>query len=955
MRFIVNDNVRLIGAVDDFKGVFRAARAVAEDMQSVFGEFGEVAYWEELCAESEIDAVIFGTVGNSSVISELEKEGILKLNDIVRKREVYQIVCVESPLKGIKKAIIIAGSDKRGTIYGLFRFSEMCSISPLRKWSGCEPEKRDQIELNIDTTILSKEPSVKYRGIFINDEWPAFGNWATSHFGGINAKCYEQVFELILRLKGNYIWPAMWASCLSLDGPGLASAELADEMGIVMSSSHHEPCMRAGEEYGKMRGKDSIYGDAWDFISNREGITRFWEDGLKRNANFENVITLGMRGENDTAIMGNATLEDNIALLRDVLKTQNDLIRKTINPNVMEVPRQIVLFTEVEKFYYGDENTVGLIGDPETEGVCIMLSDSNFGYTRTLPTEKMREHNGGYGMYYHIDMHGGAHAYEWVGTSLLPRMWEQMSMAYDYGVRDIWVVNVGDIGTQELGISYFLDLAYDFDTYGTANPNNTDRYIDIWVNRQFGGRLDEAECADTSNLLKKYSQICERRKHEVMNDKVYHPVHFGEADNLISDCEEIMDVCRVIDQKYPRQQLTGFWELVYYPCVGTANLMRTWCYASKNALYASQNRNEANVLADKIKEGIEFDRKLTEEFHKVADGKFYGFGLSEHFGFTHWCEEDNKYPVRIYTEPANKPRMIIAKADDTRYSIGKQWVGNRLAYEDFMRPDTNSIVLDIACGSCDEIEYSISCDKPWLNFSKTSGKTGLTDKVTVHIDRELLVGKDSADITVSGNDGSRVVVTVNAENRNFNNYESMTFVEYDGYIAMEAEHYHKKQDVDNASFSLLKPYGKTGSAMKVYPTLADFTDMNKKPYLEYLFETKSEGTYCIELYYGPSMPVTHKQEMIAQISVNDSVPVVFNTVENPEVPFFTSFQWTKEAYSNVKVYKCQIDCQKGINKLKYYHVSPNLALERIVLYKEGTKMLQSYLGPKESFYVKETS
>ena len=718
MKFTINHSVKLIGSSAEFTGVFRAANAVAEDLECVFGSFRTPVFLEEYHPEQPADAILFGTLGQSPVLSALEENSRLTFDDLKNKREVYSIRCIDSPFPGIAKAIVIAGSDKRGTIYGLYHLSELCSVSPLRKWSGCEPKKQEQIILDIDH-ILSKEPSVKYRGIFINDEWPAFGNWSLARFGGVNAKCYEEIFELILRLKGNYLWPAMWASCFSLDGPGLANAELADEMGIVSSNSHHEPCMRAGAEYEKMRGKDSPYGDAWDFISNREGITRFWEDGLKRNAPFENVITMGMRGENDTAIMGNATLEQNIALLRDVLRTQNELIRKTINPNLEEVPRQIVLFTEVEKFYYGDENTPGLIGDPETDGICIMLSDSNFGYTRTLPSEQMRNHNGGYGMYYHVDMHGGAHAYEWVGTSLLPRMWEQLSTAYDYGVKDIWVVNVGDIATQELAISYFLDLAYDFDTYGTSNPNNTDAYIKNWAKKQFGGILDEIELSEISTVLRMYSQICERRKQEVMNDKVYHPVHFHETDELMEACDYIANVCTGIYNKYPIEQLTGFYELVYYPCMGTANLMKTWCRASKNNFCANQNRNEANVYADLIKEGIEYDRHLTDEFHRIAGGKFYGFGLSEHFGFTHWCEEGNKYPVRIYTEPANKTRMIVCKSDDTIFSVGKQWTQNTLTFHDFLRPDIESITLDIACGSRDEIEYTVSCDKPWLKASKT--------------------------------------------------------------------------------------------------------------------------------------------------------------------------------------------------------------------------------------------
>ena len=947
MNFMMNAKIGLYGSADDFKGVFRAARAVSDDFQSVFGSCQEVKALEEEEMQGIIgtQAILFGTIGKSMMIDYLCESGKLKVVEILGKREVYKICFVGNSL-------VIVGSDKRGTIYGLYHLSEMCGISPLRRWSGCAVTKKDSIAIDPGEKIVSKEPSVKYRGIFINDEWPAFGTWAAEHFGGINAKCYEQVFEMLLRLKGNYIWPAMWASNFSLDGPGLAAAQLADEMGIVVSSSHHEPCMRAGAEYGMVRGKDSAYGDAWDFTVNREGLTRFWEDGLKRNAAFESVITLGMRGENDTAIMENATLEDNSSLLRDVLRTQNELIRKTVNPDIMQVPRQIVLFTEVEKFYYGDEHAKGLIGDPETEGVCIMLSDSNTGYTRTLPTEEMRKHNGGYGMYYHMDMHGGPHAYEWVGTSLLSRTWEQMSMAYDYGVREIWVVNVGDIATLELGISYFLDMAYDFDAYGTTHSNNTDLYMQNWVKKHFGGMLSVEELSDTTEVLKLYNQICERRKQEVMNDKVYHPVHFDETKQLLEACDFIIKVCSGIVKNYPAEMLTGFQELIYFPCVGTANLMRSWCYAARNRLYAQQNRNEANLLADLIKEGITFDRQLTEEFHKIADGKFYGFGLSEHFGFTHWCEEDNKYPLRIYTEPANKPRMIVAKEDTEGYSIGKAWVGNRLFYDDFMRPDREKIVLDIACGSKEEIEYQISCDRPWLGFSKTYGKTMYTEKVDIIILRERLSGRDSAVVRVTGSGGSVVEITLNAENKCFGGYEPMTFMEYDGYIAIEAEHCFGKYDTAEGGFKLLKPYGKTGSAMKVYPALFAKQNEEELPYLEYRFEAKTEGDYMLELYFAPSMPVTHKQEMLAGISINDNAMEVFNTVENTKVPYFTSAQWTREAYNNVKVYRCVIKCKLGINSLRYYQISPNLALERLVLYREGTRLPESYLGPKESFYVK---
>ena len=209
--------------------------------------------------------------------------------------------------------------------------------------------------------------SNRFSGFFFNDEWPAYGNFTTHNFGGFNAKMYEHVFELLLRLKGNYLWPAMWAAQFSLDGPGLANAELADEMGVIMGASHHEPCCRNGEEYRYVRGPGSIYGDAWNFWKNRDGITKFWEDGLKRNGKFENVITVGMRGEADTAIMQNATLADNINLLRDVLKTQNRLIRENVNEDLDKVPRMLALYKEVEPYFYGDKHTKGLMGDQNSK------------------------------------------------------------------------------------------------------------------------------------------------------------------------------------------------------------------------------------------------------------------------------------------------------------------------------------------------------------------------------------------------------------------------------------------------------------------------------------------------------------------------------------------------------------------------------------------------------------
>lgn len=897
-----------------YPGVRKIAAKVRKDIERVTGGLPLALTCEELeQSGSRVDLVIYGTVGRSPVLKQLEQQGHLDLADIRGKREVFKLQLAEAPVPGAKAALIIAGSDKRGTIYGLFRLSELLGVSPLVDWSGVLPAKRDEVVLDESCHMVSKEPSVKYRGIFINDEWPAFGNWAQRNFGGLNAACYEHVFELLLRHKANYLWPAMWNSSFNLDGPDLASAQLADELGIVMSTSHHEPCMRAGKEYGMLRGTDSIYGDAWNFHTNPEGLIRFWKDGLERNRGFENVITMGMRGENDTAIMQNASLEENIGLVREVLKAQNRLMREVIDPDLDQIPRQIVLFTEVEEFFYGNPTTPGLIGDPELDGVTLMLSDNNNGYTRTLPTERMREHKGGYGMYYHMDMHGGPYAYEWVGSTYIPKVWEQMSMAYDYGVREIWVVNVGDIATQEFALSYFLSMAYDMEELGSGNPNNTLAYTRAWVERQFQGEFSPPDLEDMASIMEVYTRMCQRRKHEVMNEKVYHPVHFGEARRLLEEAEWIITRCGELKEKCPAYLFAGFYELVFFPAVGTANLMKTWALASRNELYARQNRMEANVLADEISRCLAYDKALTEELHTLDGGRFYGFGMSEHFGFTRWCEEDNKYPLRIYAEPANHPRMIVAKADEARYSIGKPWSGNRLTFTDFLRPDRSSLQLEIACGSRDAIPYRFTTECPWLSFSRTAGETAFTDTVTVYLDRSTLVGRAEGELVIEGPDQSRVTVTLVAEQPDLSIYKAKTFLEYDGYIAMEANHYAAKGAAGGAEFVQLAPYGRSGAGMKVYPSTADFLGTEERPWLEYHFAAACDGDYEAEFYMAPSTPIDARQQMFIGTQMNHGTVELDNTVWDTGRPFFLSPQWVQEAHANIKIFRKRLVCRQGVN------------------------------------------
>ncbi len=931
-----------------YPGVNRVASMVRDDLYLVTGFHAGEYSKDDKCR----NLVIFGTVDRSDYLARLEERGIIDLSPIRGKWEVYSFQVIDAPLEGVDHALVIAGSDKRGTIYGLFHLSELLGVSPLVNWNHVRPRKKKNASLTDDVNLISREPSVRYRGFFINDEWPAFGNWAEKHFGGINAKCYERIFELLLRLKGNYLWPAMWHSNFSMDGPGLESARLADEYGVVMSTSHHEPCMRSGEEYSLLRGRNSIYGDAWSFIDNREGILRFWRDGLLRNKPFENVITLGMRGERDSAILGrDASVKDNIDLLRDVLRTQNSLIRETLSGDLSQIPRQIVLFSEVEEFFYGDEETEGLMNDPELEGVTLMLSDNNCGYTRTLPTEEMRDHPGGFGMYYHMDMHGGPLSFQWIGATYLPRVWEQMTQAYDYGVRQIWVVNIGDIGTQELGLSYFLDLAYDIDRWGGEDASVTETYMREWTKKQFPSLTASAQ-DKVCSLIWDYTGLLEKRKHEIMNAHVYHPLHFDEAENVLSVSEAIFRESEKLKKKIPDEDLSAFVSLLYYPACGTANLMKMWILTGRNHLYAAQNRIEANSLSGQIEACIQADRALIDEYEAVDGGYYEGFGRSEHVGFVNWNDEDNRFPVTHIVHPANYPRMLVARKDDEHYMTGLYWCDHPQTWREFLRPDTDTIEFDIMNASDQPFQWRIETDCAWMHFSRTSGTCRIRERITLSIERAALRGPVKGVFTVEQTgitqwiDVGKATVTVETAPD-----ESLPgcFMEHEGIICMEAAHFADKKDVKRGAFKVLRPYGRSGSAIKVFPSTADFVNAKERPRVSYHFSAEERGEYRLIFDLAPTTPTGFDPVQYLCFSVNRDRPVSLNTVLDPDRPFYGSAQWIREARDNVKKAETLVTLKKGKNTLHFYGMSPSIVLERIVLVRKDAGLPASYLGPKESY------
>ncbi len=950
-----------------FPGVIRVTEKVAHDVELVSGKKPQILVEKEipetLESSGEDWTIIAATKGKSSFLKKLEEAGSAELKELEQKRECYAWIFPEIKNRTKSNLLVIAGSDKRGTIYGLFHLSEMLGVSPFVDWCGLMPPKQEKIELREDMACISKEPSVRYRGFFINDEWPAFGNWCNHNFGGFNAKAYDHVFELLLRLKGNYLWPAMWSARFADDGPDLLNAELADEYGIIMGMSHHEPCLRQGEEYKYLRGKNSVYGDAWNFRTNREGITKFWEDGLKRSGKFENVITVGMRGEADTAIMGkNATLEDNIQLLRDVLKTQKKLIQEHVNPDLTRVPRMIALYKEVEEFFYGNEKTKGLMGAEELEDVILMLCDDNYGNLRTLPTEEMRKHAGGYGMYYHLDYHGWPVSYEWINSSYLPKIWEQMSMAYDFGVRELWMVNVGDIATQEFPLSFFLDMAYDFDRWGSRALNCTQEYTRKWVRQQFGSVEEETQ--DTiADILEQYTKIIHRRRPEALNPETYHPVQEKESSRIFEEEEQLLkklqDVYETIEKTNP-QNLSAFIALVYYPAFGTMNLVKMQILAGWNHYYANLGAVCANDYGDEVERCMEQDRKAVEMYHQMDQGRWYGMGMSQHIGFTHWNEDECRNPVVMRVIPLKKRSILVAADGTAQHAEGSPWLDNTMKLKDFLNPDCTRASVTLYSRSDLKAEYKVLKKPGWLSVEPMEGWLDGVSQKKVRLNLTLIKQRlpetnqdtiqDSLEIATPE---GKCEITVPVYTGNLQDKKNV-FVDTMGYLSIEAAHYvnsvpgnYKDRQV---KFENLQGYGKTNSAMKAFPSDACTVPGQDAPYLEYQFVLEESGTYEAEFYMQPSNPVTRENQLLYAVRINEEMTETVNAVEKDYQVGDQAEKWAEGVLSQIRRQTVSIKCRAGFNTLRVYHVTPGFVLEKIVIYPMGEKPEESYLGPAETYH-----
>lgn len=938
-----------------YEGVKRIGQRVADDILLVTGNRPEIVREKSQCQNAFV--IVAATTGKSRILEEMEKAGKWNGAEIEGKREVYRIQVIDDPfldMPEVEKALVIAGSDKRGTIYGLFRLSELCGVSPLLYWGDVAPEKKETVVLELGEGFCSKEPSVKYRGFFINDEWPAFGNWCTETFGGVNAKAYEEIFILLLRLKGNYLWPAMWDSIFSEEGPGIESARLADCYGVVMGTSHHEPLCRAGAEWQRIYQN---YGDdnTWSFVTNKEAITEFWKDGIIRNKPYENVVTIGMRGENDSMLLSeDATLADNIQVIKEAILAQHELIRTYLNEDLSRVPRMLAIYKEVEDYYYGNDTCKGLKGWEELNDVILLLCEDNFGNTRGLPGVKDAPHPGGYGMYYHFDYHGGPISYEWQNSSRLTKTWEQMTQAYEYGVRELWIVNVGDLKGAEYPLCYFMDLAYDYETY--SKPNQTERYVRAWIDRQFGNRLTNWQKEEMFTLLEGYTKWNAARRPEAMSPQIYHPCHFREGDRVWEEVNKLMQTAEKLKEEIPKDCLDAYCSMIYYPAAASMNLILMHIEAGWNAYFAKRGAMAANVCGISVKNRIVQDRKYVEEYHRFLDGKWNHMMDSAHTGFRSWDDRDWTYPVVQEVMPIPRAKIVTGFRGSEEYHLGEHWQdGDWICNDDFTRPDVDQVMIYLDSRGNVDFTYRVECEKPWLHFSPREGKVYSLEEggtsIAVTCDRAKLSGRERAyiKIFIEFDNGEKTVgkLAIEAEQEKYP-YPSGTYLEKQGYIAMRAEGFTEEKKVEGKGFEVIEYLGRTGPAVKSFPVTESWVERKEAPYLKYAFVAEKEGEYVLRLYLPARNPVEKGKRMRCMISVNDGERQILDTVSDSFTTDCGCEEWCQGVLNNVRVVETTVTVSKGKNDLYFYAADPGIVLESLVLYPSGTQLPDSYLGPTES-------
>ena len=828
--------------------------------------------------------------------------------------------------------------------------------------------------------ILSKKvqgpPSVKYRGFFLNDEQPALTNWVASRFpdtpygAGYGVEFHKLIFEVLLRLRANYLWPTLWSSMFEVDDPG--NQPLADAYEIVLGTSHTEPLMRAQNEFGK------FYQGPWAYNLNNATIDDYFRYGIQRAKPYarNSLWTVGMRGTGDTAIEG-LGVEHIVSMLQTLVANQRRLMAEGLGvSDITAVPQTWCLYKEVMS--YLDH------GLKVPDDVTLLWADDNWGNNRRLPRLDEKDRKGGAGIYYHFDYVGDVRNYKWINTIQLSKTAQQMHMAYARGADRIWIVNVGDMKALELPINHFFDMAYDAKRWGV---DSTDEWTRLWATREFA----PAFAADISSVVQKYSMYASRRKFELVEPYVYSVINYDEANAVLKQWSDLVVEAQAIYGKLPAALQPTFYQTVLHPVLAGEIVHRINIGGAKNNLYAGQKRNSANDVINQVLSASEEDAALTARWDDMLNGRWKHFMDQPHLGYDGYWQQPmrNTLPSMIHVQ-TNYPSVAghvgigvegsnaTVQGDDKYHSNS----GNTLAVPPLDPYGPSKRYFEVFSRGTKECEWEAVPLQPWVKLSQYKGKVGAKNsdtRVFVSIDwasapAAPYSGTVNINVTTPCRDMDRYgfrapIIQVPVVNRVVPSTFSKGFVESDGHVSISGVNYQSVISPSqstaanaNVTYHTFTKYGRTGSAVGLFPQNTEHLSVAEAPALEYqvyLFSNHSAANVTLYLspvlnYLGEEHPIEYAISLFPAGSPAPSTPTIVRPV-GPTTGGNMPDGWGQTVADSVwgrmgNYTRSRFSVpREGAYTLRVWMLNPGLIVQKVIVDMGGVR--PSFFGPPESFLV----
>jgi hypothetical protein len=883
--------------------------------------------------------VLIGTIGHSPLIDRLVAGGKLDVDAIRGKWEAFVIRTVEHPTPGVDRALLIAGSDKRGTIYGIYEISQQIGVSPWYWWADVPVRHRDALFVR-PGRFVEPGPSVKYRGIFLNDEAPDLTNWVRAKFGSVSAAAnplappgvanyghgfYSRLFEVILRLRANYLWPAMWNNAFNEDDPG--NARLADEYGVVMGTSHQEPMMRAQKEWD-WRYLATV--GTWNYARNPGVLEDFWRSGVRRSRGLESLVTLGLRGANDTEMAAGGP-EANQALLERIVDVQRRILREEVNADISRVPQLWCLYKEVQDYY---EHGMRVPDD-----VTLLWADDNWGDLRRVPTAAERRRAGGAGVYYHFDYHGGPRSYQWINANPLPKIWEQMSLAYQFGADRVWIVNVGHFKGYELPTEFFLNLAWKPRRW---TGDNLGDFTALWAAREFGPE----HAADIAAVVDRYAKYNGRRKPELLAPDTYSLTNYREAETVAADYQALAAKAEQISRSLPVAEQDAFYELVLFPAEAGALLNELYLAAGRNALFARQGRASAGDQAAETRRLFRQYLDLADHYNGAfADGRWAHFMDQPVLGYTTWRDP-----------PANTIDHLKLVEPPVPAAAG---LG--VAIEGFAGDASSALQFDVFNRQRRYIEvfnrgrqpfdFTVTASAPWIRLSPTSAQCGPDQRIEVSVDWTAAPAETSGGTVAIAGAGQAVSVAVEAFHPAAVTPDSLHgFVEAGGVVAIEPEHFTRRTEAGERHWTRIDDYGRSLSGMRAEAPVdaPEAVPGRDSPVLEYRMYLFHPGPAEVTAITAPTLNFVPDRGLRYAVSFDGEAPRIVELVPQGYRAMNGNRDWEQSVSDNARNGRSQHRIVgAGYHTLKVWMVDPGVVIQKLILDLGGLK--PSYLGPPESF------